>query len=194
MRPYSVYDIRGTNGSGKSTLVRNILKRWDNTLVLDEDIPYHFIKDLNLVVLGRYDKQGSGVDNVKGSDRLQKFMRAKLHKHNVILEGVIVSHVFGRWDKMSSSSHWRYRFFHLDVDINTCINRVKDRREALGKPREYDPKNTIRFSTSTERTIEKLIANNKEVIVLKNPSQKEAYKTVMRCIKKDLKYQNSTTK
>ena len=73
-KKYCVYDIRGSCASGKSTLVRNILKRYDNEVILDEDIPYHWVPELNLCILGRYDMKGSGVDNVKGSDRIQNFM------------------------------------------------------------------------------------------------------------------------
>lgn len=186
---YSVFDIRGTNGSGKSSLVRNILKRHKNELKLDEDIPYHFIPELNLCVLGRYDKKGSGVDNVKGSDRLQAFMRDKLKHHNVMLEGVIVSHVFERWNKMAESPEWGYTFFHLKVDIDECIDRVKARRKAIGKNPEYDPKNTVRFAEQTDRTIKKLISSGRTVVVLENASQKEAYKTVMKHIKKAVKEQ-----
>ena len=186
---YSVFDIRGTNGSGKSSLVRNILKRHKNELKLDEDIPYHFIPELNLCVLGRYDKQGSGVDNIKGSDRLQEFMRDKLKHHNVMLEGVIVSHVFERWDKMADSENWNYHFFYLKVDIEECIERVKERRAKNDNNKPYDPKNTIRFAKQTDRTIDKLRSNNRDITIIENGTQKEAYKVVMRQLKKDLKEQ-----
>lgn len=188
---YSVFDIRGTNGSGKSSLVRNILKRHKNELKLDEDIPYHFIPELNLCVLGRYDKQGSGVDNIKGSDRLQEFMRDKLKHHNVMLEGVIVSHVFERWDKMADSENWNYHFFYLKVDIEECIERVKERRAKNGNNKPYDPKNTIRFAEQTDRTIDKLRSNNRDITIIENGTQKEAYRVVMRQLKKDLKEQEN---
>ena len=188
---YSVFDIRGTNGSGKSSLVRNILKRHKNELKLDEDIPYHFIPELNLCVLGRYDKQGSGVDNIKGSDRLQEFMRDKLKHHNVMLEGVIVSHVFERWDKMADSENWNYHFFYLKVDIEECIERVKERRAKNGNNKPYDPKNTIRFAKQTDRTIDKLRSNNRDITIIENGTQKEAYRVVMRQLKKDLKEQEN---
>lgn len=186
---YSVFDIRGTCASGKSTLVRNILKRYENELKLDEDIPYHFIPELNLCVLGRYDKRGSGVDNIKGSDRLQAFMKKKLCNHNVMLEGVIISHVFARWNDMASSKDWNYRFFHINTDLEVCIDRVKQRRLERGDKRPFKPDNVIRFSKQTSKTIGKLKEEGRWVMVLNNPTKKEAYKAVMKQIKKDLKEQ-----
>lgn len=186
---YSVFDIRGTCASGKSTLVRNILKRHENRVVLDEDIPYHFIPELNLIVLGRYDKRGSGVDNVKGSDRIQDFMRKKLRKHNIMLEGVIVSHIFQRWDDMASEYEGHYHFFHLSVDIDECKDRVQERRLARGDTRKFNPDNVVKFNNSINRVIERLQENSRDVTVLDNPTKKEAYKAVMKQLKKDLKEQ-----
>ena len=186
---YSVFDIRGTCASGKSTLVRNILKRHENEVRLDEDIPYHFVPELNLVVLGRYDGSGSGVDNVKGSDRIQDFMRAKLKRHNVMLEGVIVSHIFARWDSMASEYGSNYHFFHLSVDIEECKKRVQARRLARGDKRKFNPSNVIKFDESINRVFDKLLQNNRDVTVLENPTKKEAYQAVMKRIKKDLKSQ-----
>lgn len=190
-KKYCVYDIRGSCASGKSTLVRNILKRYENEVILDEDIPYHWVPELNLCILGRYDMKGSGVDNVKGSDRIQSFMESKLKHHNVMLEGVIISHVFARWNEMASSKKWKYRFFHLNVDLDTCIERVKKRRLKRGDKRPFNPENTTRFLTQTAKTIGKLKDAGRWVMVLDNPTKKEAYLAVIRQIKKDLKKQSN---
>lgn len=186
---YSVFDIRGTCASGKSTLVRNILKRYENELKMDEDIPYHFIPELNLCVLGRYDKKGSGVDNIKGSDRLQQFMRDKLKYHNVMLEGVIVSHIFQRWDDMAAEYEGHYHFFHLKVDIEECKDRVQQRRLQRGDTRKFNPDNVIKFNDSINRVFERLSENGRDITIIENGTQKEAYKVVMRQLKKDLKEQ-----
>lgn len=188
---YSVFDIRGTCASGKSTLVRNILKRHKNELKMDEDIPYHFIPELNLCVLGRYDKRGSGVDNIKGSDRLQQFMRDKLKYHNVMLEGVIVSHIFQRWDDMAAEYEGHYHFFHLKVDIEECKDRVQKRRLERGDTRKFNPDNVIKFNDSINRVFERLSENGRDITIIENGTQKEAYKVVMRQLKKDLKEQEN---
>lgn len=187
---YSVFDIRGTCASGKSTLVRNILKRHENELKMNETVPYHFVPELNLCVLGRYDLKGSGVDNFKGSDTLQAFMRDKLKHHNIMLEGVIVSHIFQRWDDMAAEYGSHYHFFHLSVDIEECKERVQARRLARGDKRKFNPDNVVKFNESINRVIEKLQANDRDVTVLTNPTKKEAYQAVMKQLKKDLKEQD----
>lgn len=161
---YHVFDIRGINGTGKSTLVRKLLEDYNNRLVLDEDIPYHYIQDLNLCVLGRYDKKGSGVDNIKGSDRLQEFMTDKLQEHNVLLEGVIVSHIFDRWDKMAAQEDkWSYHFLYIDIPIEVAIERIKARRVSRGKDPDYNEDNTYKIHSEISRTIRKLKANNRDI-------------------------------
>ena len=185
-----IYDIRGTNGSGKSTLVREILRKWKNVFIQNEEIPYHYVYGLNLCIMGGYAGKGSGVDNVKGSDRLQKFMWSKLEEgHNVLLEGVIVSHIFGRWNEMAHSvkaEGYDYKFYYMDVPIEVAIERVKDRREAAGKDREYNPQNTIRFQEATLRTIDKLEEEGHEVIRLSDLELDEEYDWLMSDILDDL--------
>lgn len=174
----TVFDVRGTNGSGKSTLVREVLKRWDNKLVLDEEIPYHYVYGLNLCVLGRYDMKGSGIDNVKGSDRIQEFMWKLLENHSILIEGVIVSHVFKRWNDMALEAENKgcaYKFYHLDVPIDKAIDRVKDRREKAGKEREYDPTNTERFDVQTRRTISKLKESGCDITIMEDMEVDEKY-------------------
>lgn len=178
---HCVYDIRGTNGSGKSTLVRNLLKRNENTLILNELIPYHFIEKFNLVVIGRYDKSlTGGVDSISvTSDVLQKFMRKKLKNHNVLLEGIIVSGVFERWNEMASDSRWNYKFIFLMVYEEECIRRVIERRENKGNFKEFNPSTLIAKRKAVQRNLEKFKENGHYVRVLENPSKKEAYKALI---------------
>lgn len=185
-----IYDIRGTNGSGKSTLVREILRRWKNVFIQNEEIPYHYVYGLNLCIMGGYAGKGSGVDNVKGSDRLQKFMWSKLEDgHNVLLEGVIVSHIFGRWNEMAhnvKAEGYDYKFYYMDVPVEVAIERVKDRREAAGKDREYDPHNTIKFQESILRVVNKLEEEGHEVTRLSDLELDEEYDWLMSDILDDL--------
>lgn len=48
----------------------------------------------------------------------------------------------------------------------------------------------IKFNESINKVIEKLQANGRDVTVLVNPTKKEAYKAVMKQLKKDLKEQD----
>ena len=158
----TVIDIRGCHGSGKSTLVRKILSKYENTVILNEDIPYHYIDELNLCVLGRYDMKGSGIDNVKESDRLQKFVEEKSHHHNVIFEGIIVSETFSRWNSVASSIDSNYIFIYLDVELEECIKRIRTRRIESGRDENFNEENVISKHKQIKRTISKLRENGRK--------------------------------
>lgn len=184
----NIYDVRGNHGSGKSTLVRNILKRNQNELILDEEIPYHLVPEFNLCIVGRYDRRGGGVDAIsKSSDELQSFIEKKVKAHNVLFEGIITSEVYTRWNELAEGTDYNYTFFFLNVDLDTSIERVEQRRLAAGNSKEFNHKNITAKYVQIGRAINKLRESGKTVYELKTPSQKEAYQAIMKLIRRGSK-------
>ena len=143
-----IYNIRGTSGSGKTTLVRELVNDvehevvqipWpkNKTKIIGYRLPNH------LFVVGRYDSaiKGGGVDNVTGvlyqefiahggkgnsMDAVESTVRGwDSEGYNVIFEGLIVTSVWGRWQKMAAEIPVHFLF--LDTPLEVCYQRVLQR-------------------------------------------------------------------
>lgn len=187
---YMAYNIRGTNGSGKTTLAKNLLKRYEHEFIDCDPVPHYYVPRLNLIVVGRYTNPCGGVDAVKAtSDELQKFIEESLKKHNVLFEGIIVSTVFQRWYEMASKDICELKIFYLKPELDTCIRRVIERRQAKGNNKPFDERTLVNKYKIIENTVNKFRAKGFWVKELNEASQKEAYKALIHEIKLDLKSQ-----
>jgi hypothetical protein len=85
----TIVNLRGTNGSGKSTVVHTILKKHDHSVIpltpyftpggASRDVPGLYVPKLDLAVVGAYDTQCSGADNIRGQDRVRGLRNARSH-------------------------------------------------------------------------------------------------------------------
>lgn len=142
-----VFDIRGTHGSGKSTVVHTLLKSHDNLPILENGIHlgYH-IPELDLAVLGKYQTACGGCDGIKTADEVVRRVRLFAGEYkNVVLEGILVSHTFDRYNRLAMElSDYGYIFCFLDTPLEVCINRVRSRRVKSGNTKELNPSNVIK--------------------------------------------------
>jgi len=145
-----IIDIRGTHGSGKSSIPIALIKLHNAVPILGRPLTYggnvgilgYEVGEYNLRILGRYETQCGGCDGIKTQDEIKARVTEWAKDGHVMLEGILVSHTFGPWDKFATNKPWRFCF--LDTPLQTCIDRVNTRRAAAGKGPLEDPKNIIK--------------------------------------------------
>lgn len=143
-----IHDIRGTHGSGKSTCVHRLLEKYEHEVLQDdwkEDCGI-FVPELNLRVLGLYDNPCGGCDwlgNQVNMNYVQHIAQSWYEEHDgpIIMEGILVAHTFERWFNFSEDKDVTYWF--LDTPMETCIERVAQRREAKGNSPDFNTKNLV---------------------------------------------------
>ena len=139
-----IINIRGTNGSGKTYLVRGLIKRYHGKPLPDsKGKPAAYRLDGNIIVIGKYDVACGGADTLPKPDKrnsmdvVENAVRyyADLGYH-VIFEGLIVSSVWGRWEKLAAD--YPTIFIFLDGTPEYFMKRVKSRNG--GKPLKNEDK------------------------------------------------------
>lgn len=169
----AILDVRGTHGSGKSSIVHSLLKTYEHEPILsDEDkILGYYIPELDCAIVGRYSNQCGGCDGIKSAkevcDRVVEF--SSKYK-NVILEGILVSHTFSRYNELAVQLEDKnYKFLFLDTPLETCIDRVKKRRELKGNTKELNPKNITKdWHNIWLKVRSKMVESGRTVVVLKH--------------------------
>jgi len=182
-----VFNLRGTNGSGKTHLVRTLLQKRDakayprrRNLLGGETIcgpvQYYQLKDGG-IVLGSYENNCGGCDNLKSFDAVERALDVQLAKDPpyLIFEGVIVSHIYGYWLKFSRKIGGMTWVF-LDTPLEECLRRIYARNG--NKKINEDYVKEKRHAIDTIRL--KAIADGESVAVL--PWQK-AYPAFVKLLK-----------
>jgi len=139
----AILDIRGTHGSGKSWVVHSLLKPHTREAIKEDGIQLgYWLKELDTVVVGKYETDCGGCDGIKTADevvrRVRKFASDPRFR-NVVLEGILVSHSFKRYSQLALEIP-DYKFLFLDTPLDVCISRVRSRRQAGGNSKPLDPK------------------------------------------------------
>lgn len=149
----TIINVRGCNGSGKTTLVRRLIHLDPNAqkVTLDTQVtnnliyktPGHFLPNLETIVLGPYveGKATGGMDNVNTTiEATWAVMNAARQARNVVFEGVLISTVWSTWWELSQDLEAKLgkpiTFAFLDTPADVCVERVKQRRLAKGRPAE----------------------------------------------------------
>ena len=132
-----ILNIRGTNGSGKTHLVRRLLAEHENEVIYDQTgkkIVAYNLFNLNTFVVGRYDVACGGADAMpkpkdmpgwNSMDVVEQEVRRYAKMGNVLFEGLIVSSVYGRWEKIAAELPFTWAF--LDTPMEVCRQRVGER-------------------------------------------------------------------
>lgn len=169
-----VINIRGTNGSGKSTTVRSIMERLGGFLEVKQGrvTCYENIAQ-KIVVLGAYRTATGGCDTVKTQDEVCEAVRAYASQGwHVIFEGVVISTLHSRYSKLAEDlcqEHGTLTVFaYMDTDVERCLQNVKARRVAAGRPSEGFNEQMVRDKyTTIDRTAGKMQRDGHRVMMLK---------------------------
>src|SRR5690554_107408 len=135
----TIVNIRGTHGSGKSTVVREIIKMYDGTFesINEKGRPNNYCVKLpgtkkTLYVIGSYETACGGCDGIQPYadiwPRVEKFAALG----HVLFEGALVSSSYGNIGRSSEAYGDQFIFAFMDTPLNTCINRIVERRLARG--------------------------------------------------------------
>lgn len=136
-----IISIRGTNGSGKSTIVRKLFEQCGSKphygLLGPRNPEANELKIPNCktpaFVLGSYRIMCGGCDGIQPYELILELIEKYAQRGHVIIEGMIVTSVYGRIGQLME--HWKRDsvFLFLDTPLEECIRRIEARR---GKPRD----------------------------------------------------------
>lgn len=143
----TVVNLRGTHGAGKSTVARRILKEFPHRELLAEDGKlYGYLVTLPLrqplAIIGPYRTACGGCDAIQPYSRIWPLVDwAAKQAWHVLFEGALVSCSYGSIGESSVGYGDRFVFATLDTPLETCVQRVNERRAAKGKPPLEDTRN-----------------------------------------------------
>jgi len=147
-----IIKIHGTSGSGKTTIIRELMKMSDPVPAECVDLKEGRVEAMILhlksvmkpvVVLGPYGKAHcGGLDAISGTDVHVQLLRRYVEWGHVLYEGLLGSECYGAMGAASELYHGDHLFAFLDTPIETCIERVKQRRLDAGNTKPLNESNT----------------------------------------------------
>lgn len=166
----TILNIRGAHCSGKTTAVRMFLSKHPNYVdefyVGKHKTSITRLKDMNVIVLGRYD-QGAcgGCDRYKGGTHVKQTIMRVANMYNpeaIIYEGIMYSITFKMANEIAMMSermgyHWKSVFLFRSYDNMLDLLQKRNNGKKVNLKSVY---------TKYERSIavyEKLIQNKRDV-------------------------------
>lgn len=143
----TVVNLRGTHGAGKSTVIQRILREFPRKELIGEDGKlWGYLVTLPsrepLAIVGPYRTACGGCDALQPYSRIWPLVDyAAKQAWHVLFEGALVSCSYGSIGTSSEGYGERFIFATLDTPLETCIQRVNQRRAAKGKGPLEDTKN-----------------------------------------------------
>lgn len=134
-----ILNIRGTSGSGKTTLIRKFFELCDSKETIqpaDSKKPKGYkcsYKGETVFVVGSYENVCGGCDTVSTQDEIQQLIEDYAFDGHVLFEGLFISHIYGRYAEMAKADPNNFVFIMLETPFDTCMEHIKQRREASGK-------------------------------------------------------------
>ena len=157
-----IVNIRGTSGSGKTFLVRQLMAACNAEPVLDENSKIDAYRlDGNIYILGRYTNVCGGCDTIRTQDQVCDRVRKYAAMGHVIFEGLLITHIFGRYHNLSQELGgivWAF----LDTTLDQCFENIYKRNG--GKP--VKEQNTTSAWEAARRVYEKAKQAGERVIWL----------------------------
>jgi len=160
-----VVQLRGTSGSGKTYAVRAILNHFKPQPDRNEDgkiLGYELDNgQTRLYVVGDYDSsECGGCDKIKRQKEIrQRVQAAALAGRHVLFEGLLASGSVLPYaflaTELERAGH-DYRFILLDTPLETCLDRIRSRRERKGNKKPLNPTNTTKSWNNQRRHYQKL--------------------------------------
>jgi hypothetical protein len=164
-----IVNIRGTSGSGKTTLVRHFLDECSSTTELfglfgkgkpeAMECVYH---GQTVYLLGSYRNTCGGCDSIPKQDYVHQLVQDYSIAGHVLFEGLMISHIYGRYAEAARSDLASWVFLMLDTPFDTCMEHIRQRRIEAGKDPELKEsvyRNARRTWETTYRIREKLTAD-----------------------------------
>ncbi len=170
-------NIRGTSGSGKTTVVRGVMAKGQLTrlFVAGNEKPEAYRITVSkmtypIYALGNYEQTCGGMDTVPTQDAICDLIRKYSVKGHVLVEGLLMSHLFSRYASLDQELHAKGIHFiwaFLDTPLELCLERVTARREArrLAKAnpppfKPLNPENTSSKWQDMRRVFDKCTTEN----------------------------------
>lgn len=146
------FNLRGTNGSGKTHVARALLKLSKG--VRDTRFSHPKSKKIlaykghllehPFILLGSYETQCGGCDTIP-SVQIVADLLTQLRDDDglVFYEGLMISHMIGTVGAAVKDWGDDHMMGFLDTPVETCIQRVRDRRLEKGNTKPFDPNKTL---------------------------------------------------
>lgn len=93
-------------------------------------------------MVGSYETACGGCDGIQPYSLIWPRVVEYEKQGHVVFEGALVSSSYGNIGRDSEVYGNQFVFAFLDTPLETCLQRIKLRREARGDTRPLDPKNT----------------------------------------------------
>lgn len=144
-----IIKLHGTSGSGKSTLANMLLEAGACTdLPLMGRRPEGYRVDIAtlkkpLFVLGPYETACGGLDALGNADDHIALLLKYGPQGHVFYEGLLQSGFYGRIGKASEQFGDDHVFAFLDTPLQTCLDRIVERRKEKGNTKPFNPENTV---------------------------------------------------
>lgn len=155
------YQIRGTSGSGKTTAARAVMAEMPNLTTLkwgpvDKKGKLTFLERQvgwhprlgNVSILGSYKNTNGGCDTIHSVKYVAQMLRELMEESSldlVLFEGLMISHMLGTVGQAQLElGPERCVLAFLDTPLETCLERVQQRRLAAGNTKPFNPANTTK--------------------------------------------------
>lgn len=160
-----IINVRGTSGSGKTTVVRELMARANLVAKIGDNAKkpdaYRLAFPLfDLYVIGSYENVCGGCDAISTQDEICNRVRCYAPMGHVLLEGLLMSHVFSRYAALAMELQRQEIssiFGFLDTPLDVCLARVNARREARGQTEPVNPTNTTDKWAANRSTFDKFV-------------------------------------
>jgi adenylate kinase family enzyme len=149
-----ILSLRGTSGSGKTTVARKFITDYTHKVLPEPNRPkkpWGYVIDLTkegiqqpLIIIGSYENTCGGTDGINTQEEIAERALASHSRGHVLLEGLLLSKVGPNaiTTKMLAPTN-AYAAAYLDTPLQTCLDRVTQRRLDRGDERPFNPANTI---------------------------------------------------
>jgi hypothetical protein len=154
-----ILSLRGTSGSGKTTVARKFITDYPTKILPDPNGKKHWGYEVDLsaegisqklYVIGSYENTCGGTDGINTQEEIADRALAAHPRGHVLLEGLLLSKVGPNaiTTKLLTPTG-AYVAAYLDTPLQTCLDRVIERRKDRGDDRPFNPENTISAHKST---------------------------------------------
>lgn len=170
----TLVSIRGTHGSGKSTIVRKILDKYPHQPIMEPGgkRPKGYVvqlpNDRELLVVGPYHTACGGCDAVQPYSDIWEVVSCYGTScgRDVLFEGALVSSSYGTIGHNMNAWGANAVFAFLDTPLDTCLERIKQRRAAKGNFEPLNPTNTATKFDNVARTKQQMVKLGSQVRVV----------------------------